>query len=501
MIVDSLHQLIHSLNKSEKRYFKLHASRHSIGEGNNYLRLFDFLAAENEYNEDRIRNAFAGEALLNRFSITKNRLYEQILQTLVLFHQSRGIESKIFRFIQSAEILSRKRLYQQASRLLNQASNLCDKYGLPEWTIIVREKQEQLQESTELSVTHPENVYYFVFESLQTRLRLREIRKDLLNRLQGMGGLSTKEQQDYFSGVLADLPVEREVQKWNASVTFMYLQVKGMCYIALDSPENIHHCLLRQVSLLDEKCVNSSNLKASWLSSIINGYFLAICFYPGKAGEIFWQDLRTLRHKVEVCDDEFVQLQYQIHIKSIELSSLIHQNRFGEAHFHAPNVEALLFKHQEIVSKGLKRFTYQNIIALYFIAKKYKEVRKCWSSFMQSSTKDAEEVYLQYLLMNLLMSADQGDTSHVSHLIGRIMRVRNKTSNCCLHVPGLVKLATSLVRSHDPFIRDEIYMRYKLHLQEKVCSMKAGACNIQSFVHWISARQSEMRPGNLRKIS
>ena len=40
---NALFELIQAMSKSEKRYFKLMSSRHTIGKENNYVRLFDFL--------------------------------------------------------------------------------------------------------------------------------------------------------------------------------------------------------------------------------------------------------------------------------------------------------------------------------------------------------------------------------------------------------------------------------------------------------------------------
>ena len=68
---DSIHELIKSLTKSEKRYFKLMSSRHTIGEENNYIVLFDFIEKQEEYDEDVLFKTFKGQAFLNKFSITK----------------------------------------------------------------------------------------------------------------------------------------------------------------------------------------------------------------------------------------------------------------------------------------------------------------------------------------------------------------------------------------------------------------------------------------------
>ena len=46
---ESVHELIKSLTKSEKRYFKLMSSRHTIGEENNYVILFDAIEKQIDY--------------------------------------------------------------------------------------------------------------------------------------------------------------------------------------------------------------------------------------------------------------------------------------------------------------------------------------------------------------------------------------------------------------------------------------------------------------------
>jgi hypothetical protein len=64
---NALFELVKAMSKSEKRYFKLMSSRHTIGKENNYVRLFDYLDKQSEYDEDLIFKTFKGEAFLNRF--------------------------------------------------------------------------------------------------------------------------------------------------------------------------------------------------------------------------------------------------------------------------------------------------------------------------------------------------------------------------------------------------------------------------------------------------
>ena len=108
---DQLFQLIKSLNKSEKRYFNLYASRHTLGEKNNYVILFDAIDKQNEYDEASILKQFKKEAFINKFSITKARLYDVILDSLTAFHSASSIDAQLKRDLHCAEILYKKTLY------------------------------------------------------------------------------------------------------------------------------------------------------------------------------------------------------------------------------------------------------------------------------------------------------------------------------------------------------------------------------------------------------
>ncbi len=77
---DTLFQLIHSLQKSEKRNFKLYVTRNSSGEDLKIIQLFDALDKMQEYDE---------AALLKNPSIKKTQLsnlkahlYKQIRSAL-----------------------------------------------------------------------------------------------------------------------------------------------------------------------------------------------------------------------------------------------------------------------------------------------------------------------------------------------------------------------------------------------------------------------------------
>jgi hypothetical protein len=121
---DELHKLIKSLSASEKRFFKIFALRHVIGEENNYVRLFDAIAAQKIYNEQLIKEQFKGESFINRYAAVKNYLQTLILKSMRNFHASSTIDMELKEMLIDIEFLYQKGLYKQCQKLHLKAEKL-----------------------------------------------------------------------------------------------------------------------------------------------------------------------------------------------------------------------------------------------------------------------------------------------------------------------------------------------------------------------------------------
>ena len=121
---DELHKLVKSLSQSEKRFFKIYASRHVIGEGNNYVRLFDAITAQKNYNEEAIKERFAGETFMNRFAAVKNYLHQLIIKSMRSFHSGSTIDMELREMLTDIDFLYQKGLYKQCQKLHLKAEKL-----------------------------------------------------------------------------------------------------------------------------------------------------------------------------------------------------------------------------------------------------------------------------------------------------------------------------------------------------------------------------------------
>lgn len=116
---DFLYQLIKSLTKSEKRAFKIYATRNSSPDAK-FIKLFDAIDKVTEYNEEQIIKSLKG-VKKRQFSNLKAHLYKQILTSLRLTNINHNVDIMLREQIDHARILYNKGLYKQSLRLLDRA--------------------------------------------------------------------------------------------------------------------------------------------------------------------------------------------------------------------------------------------------------------------------------------------------------------------------------------------------------------------------------------------
>lgn len=117
---DTLFQLIHSLEKSEKRHFKLYIKRSSTKEDLKIVQLFDALDKLNDYDEKNLLKKLPGIEK-PQLSNLKTHLYKQILASLRLLKSADSIDLQLNEMFDYAHILYKKGLFQQSLRLLDRA--------------------------------------------------------------------------------------------------------------------------------------------------------------------------------------------------------------------------------------------------------------------------------------------------------------------------------------------------------------------------------------------
>jgi hypothetical protein len=120
---DTLFQLVKSLEKSEKRNFKLYVQRNSSSENLKIVQLFDALDKMDNYDENLLLQKNKG-IKKQQLSNIKAHLYKQILSSLRLIKNENNIDIQLHEMMDHARILYNKGLYHQSLKTLDRMKEL-----------------------------------------------------------------------------------------------------------------------------------------------------------------------------------------------------------------------------------------------------------------------------------------------------------------------------------------------------------------------------------------
>ena len=120
---DTLFQLIHSLEKSEKRHFKLYIKRSSSKEDLKIIRLFDAMEKLSDYDEKLLLKTL-NDFTRPQFSNLKTHLYKQLLASLRLLKTNDNIDLKLSEQLDNARLLYNKGLKIQSLHILEKAKEM-----------------------------------------------------------------------------------------------------------------------------------------------------------------------------------------------------------------------------------------------------------------------------------------------------------------------------------------------------------------------------------------
>ncbi|MBI2967954.1 MAG: hypothetical protein HYY40_09090 [Bacteroidetes bacterium] len=125
---DKVHKLIRSLSGAEKRYFKIFTEQFTVGENNQFIRLFNAIGSLEKYDDKEITHHFEGEKFVRYLSSKKVHLYNHMIRSLQLFHSGKTADVRVVDLLKSVRLLYDKGLDSHCESLLQKAKRISYRY-------------------------------------------------------------------------------------------------------------------------------------------------------------------------------------------------------------------------------------------------------------------------------------------------------------------------------------------------------------------------------------
>ena len=141
---DILFQLVRSLQKSEKRNFKLFITRNSGNKDLNIVELFDALDKLPEYDEAALLKKLTS-IKKPQLANVKAHLYKELLASLRLLNSTESIDLHLHEQLDYARILYNKGLYLHALKILDKTKELARNYHQDSFLIQVISLEKKIE--------------------------------------------------------------------------------------------------------------------------------------------------------------------------------------------------------------------------------------------------------------------------------------------------------------------------------------------------------------------
>ena len=226
---NSLFELVHSMQKSEKRYFRLFAQQQG-SQNQNYLRLFDELLKMDRYDDEVLQKRAVKAGLASNLKATKKYLYDNILKCLKLYFVDYCISVKLPDALQNMRVLLNKGMFDDAARAYKKIEDIYHTneqfgglfdvltFGERLWRTILPgteagKKLRSIYQQKQLCLQYLNNLNEYVFLKNEIELVFREVYngRNSANRLQleefadhhllrsGAHAMSTRAEMERFS--------------------------------------------------------------------------------------------------------------------------------------------------------------------------------------------------------------------------------------------------------------------------------------------------------------
>lgn len=502
---DTLHELIKYLTKSEKRYFKVYASRHIIGDENNYIVLFDFIAKQGAYDEDAIFKHFKGEAFLNKFSITKKRLYDQIISALDNFHSTNSIDSQIYRLLSGADILYKKSLYHQSLKQLISAQKIAQKHHKYNLLSEINYKMKQVYESQgnlDLNLIHTlleeDESYHHKSLSYDTYWNVKSRLFQLLN---SKGSSRSEEDLTHFKAIIDELLNKTNPSERYFETDYLYNHIYSAYYFAINSYEDCFTYLMKNIALIENDPFALKEKPNSYLSALTNAIYVA--YHLQKRVELsnLQEKLTKLRTNEQFETNEDLQIKLFSSASSIEITLLLLKGKIDEAVALIPQLENGLKLYEEKLTEKRKAFLHFKIASVYFYKTDYSRALKHINQILQNSSIDQQEELVSMAhILNLLIHLEQHNKALIPYVIRNTQRYFKTRNRLFEFEQTFLKFMTKMSKTSRLIDQEELWLELSEELNKmNVSSFQHIVFEYFDFINWTKAKAKRLSVEELIK--
>ncbi len=489
---DYLFRLIHSLSQSEQRYFKLFARRHVSRRENKYVRIFDIVAGQKQYDEEPLRKFFPGRNASAGLFAAKDYLFKMILRSLEVHHARNTVHSTLKNQLTHIEVLYRKGLYKICARILSQAKEEAYRFedfyavmqllGWERTLMITTADLPSLEEnearifSEELSIIKKtENIN--AYQHLHSQVIIISFKE----------GHVRKEKEIKKLRSIMDHPLlsdERQALSYSAKLS--YYRIYASYFYTIADRDKYYRYLKKQMILMESHPHQIKEQQGNYLRLLNN--FIPACIMTAHYREA---EAGLQKFKNITGADKEVKAYIFINTHSNELDLSFSRGEYKKALSIIPAIEKGLQQFNNHSSRERLLILYFDIFYVYFALEDYSRALKWINRILNERHIGLrEDLYANARMMNLVVHFELGNTDLLEYIVRSTYRYLYKRDRLYRFETALL----NFIRRKLPGIlnRDELIKAFKIlkeELQEIIKdSSEQKALEYFDFISWLESK-------------
>ena len=468
---DILFRFIKTLTPAEKRYFKLYASRHTIGEKNEYLRLFETIDKMLLYDEAGLKNAFRKMRARNSLAIAKNRLYETILKSLDSYHAESSVDVELRSLLHYAEILNKKSLYDECFKMLQRAKKIAHRHERYTVLIDIGRWEKRIIEKDGYATIDEEGIASLLEQDQQILQKLNNyhefwnLKSRLFFLLNRHGKVRDQQEVIQFKTLIDNTLLKSEDKALSFESRYLYYHIYSAYYFGIGDYKQSYSWLRKHLELMESNndfILDETNKYFATLSNLIY-----LCTQLHKHSEINvllrkLHNIPTLLGK-RLTEDLAIKLFSTTY--STELSLSLQTGDYEKAFQLIPEIEAGLKKYKKKISKVREAFFLFNVSVLYFAMGDFTQSLQWINRLLNDSELDAsQEIYAFARIFDLIIHLEMGNNDLIPYTLKSVQRYLDKRKRMFKFETVFLEFVRKISKANS---KQEIESSY-VHLREEL---------------------------------
>jgi hypothetical protein len=425
-----LFNLIKSLTKSEKRFFKLNSSLQT-GE-KNYLKIFDFVEKQKKYDEDELKKHFQNETFVKHLPSEKNHLYKLILKSLRSYYSDRSVSSQLKMEIKNIEILHKKALYKECNKFVNRAKTLAKEYEkFYYWFELINWEKRLLEEAYESGV-FSKDLDQLIEEETLVIEKLRNLAEyhilySKINYVFRSGGFTRNEKEREVVNEIADYHlIKGKNTAISTRATTICYYIKGLCAASIRDYEDALTNFRKSKSVMERQARIRDDLQQRYINTL---GFLLQCYidiYDFGNAQTIIEEIKELNGKKAFSSlDSKVRLFTTTLIGELQLYNRM--GRFKKSLDLVTEMEAGLEQFGEKINKEKQLLFTYNIAYAYFGNGEFKTALRYINDVLNDNEKMLrQDIYSFSRIFNLIIHFELNNHDFLEYDMKSAARYLNK---------------------------------------------------------------------------